>query len=127
MAADVKTRRSDCSIANTLDIVGDKWTLLIVRDLLFRDDLRFADLASADEAIPTNTLAARLRHLEDAGIIQRTQYSDRPPRHSYRLTDRGRSLGERDVERRREPLALRRQRVPAVGEVPREDAEAGAA
>lgn len=93
MAADVNTRRSDCAIANTLDIVGDRWTLLIVRDLLFRDDLRYADLASADEAIPTNTLAARLRHLEDAGIVQRTPYSDKPPRHSYRLTDRGRSLG----------------------------------
>lgn len=93
MAPDVNTRRSDCAIANTLDIVGDKWSLLIVRDLLFRDGLRYADLAGADESIPTNTLAARLRHLEEAGIVQRTQYSDRPPRHSYRLTDRGRSLG----------------------------------
>lgn len=88
-----KKRRSDCAIAGTLDIVGDRWSLLIVRDLLFRDDLRYADLAESDEAIPTNTLADRLRRLEDAEIVQRVQYSERPPRYTYRLTDRGRALG----------------------------------
>ena len=84
--------RSDCAIAGTLDVVGDKWSLLIVRDLLFRGELRFADLAASAEGVPTNTLADRLRRMEDGGIVTRQQYSDRPPRHQYRLTDRGRDL-----------------------------------
>jgi DNA-binding HxlR family transcriptional regulator len=85
-------RRSDCAIAGSLDIVGDRWSLLIVRDLLFREPLRYADLAASDEKIPTNTLADRLRKLEDAGIVGRERYSDHPPRHTYRLTSRGRAL-----------------------------------
>lgn len=85
--------RSDCAVAGTLDLVGDRWSLLIVRDLLFGDDLRYADLAASDERIPTNTLADRLRRLEGAGIVERVPYADRPPRHAYRLTARGRELG----------------------------------
>lgn len=86
------SRRSDCAIASTLDLVGDRWSLLIVRDLLFRGVLRFADLAAAAEGIPTNTLADRLRRLEQDGIVAREPYQDRPVRHRYRLTDRGRDL-----------------------------------
>ena len=85
-------RRSDCAIAGSLDVVGDRWSLLIVRDLLFRGELRFADLAASAEGVPTNTLADRLRRLEEHGIVAREPYSDRPPRHRYRLTDRGRDL-----------------------------------
>lgn len=85
-------RRSDCAIASTLDLVGDRWSLLIVRDLLFHEPLRYADLAASNERIPTNTLADRLRKLEDAGIVARERYSDRPPRHTYRLTSSGRAL-----------------------------------
>ena len=88
-----RSRRSDCAIAGTLDVVGDKWSLLIVRDLMFRGELRFADLAGSAEGMPTNTLADRLRRLEDSGIVARRPYSDRPPRHQYRLTERGRQLG----------------------------------
>jgi DNA-binding HxlR family transcriptional regulator len=84
--------RSDCAIAATLDVVGDRWSLLIVRDLLFRGELRFADLAGAAEGVPTNTLADRLQRLEDSGIVAREPYSDRPVRHRYRLTGRGRDL-----------------------------------
>ncbi len=86
-------RRSDCAIACTLDLVGDKWSLLIVRDLLLHGDLRYADLAGSAESIPTNTLADRLKRLEQAGVVSRVPYSERPPRHSYRLTDQGRALG----------------------------------
>ena len=85
-------RRSDCAIAGSLDIVGDRWSLLIVRDLLFGEPLRYGDLAASSEGIPTNTLADRLRKLEEAGIISRERYSDRPPRYTYRLTPRGRAL-----------------------------------
>jgi DNA-binding HxlR family transcriptional regulator len=73
-------------------VVGDRWSLLIVRDLLFRGELRFADLAASAEGVPTNTLADRLRRLEDSGIVTRRPYRDRPVRHQYRLTERGREL-----------------------------------
>jgi DNA-binding HxlR family transcriptional regulator len=86
-------RRSDCAIAGSLDIVGDRWSLLIVRDLLFRHSLRYGDLVASHEAIPTSTLADRLRRLEDAGIVSRERYSEHPPRYTYRLTGRGRALG----------------------------------
>lgn len=88
-----RSRRSDCAVACTLDVLGDRWSLLIVRDLFFAEQLRYADLAGSPEAIPTNTLAERLRRLEEAGIVTRDRYSDHPPRHSYRLTERGRALG----------------------------------
>lgn len=86
-------RRSDCAVAGTLDIVGDRWTLLIVRDLLFAGEMRYGDFLGAPEKIPTNTLADRLRKLEQAGLVQRELYRERPPRAVYRLTDSGRSLG----------------------------------
>lgn len=86
-------RRSDCAVAGTLDLVGDRWSLLIVRDLFFRGPLRYGDLAASAERIPTNTLADRIRRLEDAGIVDRERYSDHPPRHTYRLTSAGRALG----------------------------------
>jgi DNA-binding HxlR family transcriptional regulator len=86
------SRRSDCAIAGTLDLVGDRWSLLIVRDLLFRGELRFGELAASTEGVPTNTLTDRLRRLEDSGIVASEPYSDRPVRYRYRLTDRGRDL-----------------------------------
>ncbi len=84
--------RSDCAIAGTLDLVGDRWSLLLVRDLLFRGELRFADLAASAEGVPTNTLADRLRRLEESGVVVRRPYSERPLRYQYRLTERGRDL-----------------------------------
>jgi DNA-binding HxlR family transcriptional regulator len=89
----VRERRSDCAVAGTLDVLGDRWSLLIVRDLFLRGELRFADLADAAEAIPTNTLTDRLRRLQDSEILIRRQYEEHPPRYAYRLTDRGRALG----------------------------------
>lgn len=88
-----KQRRSDCAIAGTLDLLGDRWSLLIVRDLLIGGELRFGDFMLAGETIPTNTLADRLRKLEAADIVTRTSYQENPPRHSYRLTDKGHDLG----------------------------------
>ncbi|GAB2858206.1 winged helix-turn-helix transcriptional regulator [Lentzea nigeriaca] len=85
--------RSDCAIAATLNVLGDRWSLLIVRDLMFRGTLRYGDLAASAEGIPTNTLADRLRKLEDAGILDKQAYTDRPLRYEYTLTDRGRALG----------------------------------
>jgi DNA-binding HxlR family transcriptional regulator len=86
-------RRSPCPIACTLDVVGDRWSLLLVRDLLFRGPRRYGDLLAAPEGIPTNVLAERLKRLEGAGIVEARAYSDRPPRFEYALTERGRALG----------------------------------
>ena len=80
----------DCSIAQTLDIVGDPWTLLIVRDALF--GVRRFDDFRRSLGIPRATLSARLATLVDNGILERTEYAERPPRHEYILTDKGRSL-----------------------------------
>lgn len=93
LSVENRPMRSDCAIAATLDLVGDRWSLLIVRDLYFHDELRYGDLAAAPEGVPTNTLADRLRKLTEAGILERRRYSDRPARYGYRLTDQGRALG----------------------------------
>jgi DNA-binding HxlR family transcriptional regulator len=84
--------RSPCPIAKTLDLLGDKWTLLVVRDLLFFGKRRFGELASSPEGIPTNILSDRLRRLEECGVLVKVPYAARPQRYEYRLTDRGNDL-----------------------------------
>jgi DNA-binding HxlR family transcriptional regulator len=79
-------------VACALDVVGDRWSLLIVRDLLLGKS-RYGELLASAERIPTNILTERLRRLEGAGIVERVPYSARPPRSEYRLTPRGRDLG----------------------------------
>lgn len=83
--------RSSCPIASTLDIVGDKWSLVLVRDLLTGKQ-RFNQFCDSPEGVPTNLLAARLRKLEQQGIIEKEPYQTRPVRYSYRLTPAGRAL-----------------------------------
>jgi len=85
-------RRSDCPIAGALDLIGDKWTLLVIRDLLFLGNRRFGELASAPEKIPTNLLSDRLRRLEECGLVVKTAYQERPPRYEYGLTAKGADL-----------------------------------
>lgn len=80
----------DCPVARTLDIVGDPWTLLIVRDAL-RGHQRFSEYQDSLE-IPPTTLAARLSLLVDSGVLRTEQYQDSPARHSYHLTEKGRAL-----------------------------------
>jgi|KBSMisStaDraftv2_1062788.scaffolds.fasta_scaffold2130877_2 DNA-binding HxlR family transcriptional regulator len=86
-------RRSACAVANTLEVIGDKWSLLVVRDLLHGKQT-FGELLDSPERIPTNLLTDRLRRLEEAGIVQRSVYQERPVRHAYGLTPRGEELGE---------------------------------
>ena len=81
-----------CTIARALDVVGERWTLLIVRELLFRGSCRFTDLKNGLPGIATNLLSSRLKVLEDDGLITR---EDAPPPVAttlYGLTDEGRSL-----------------------------------
>lgn len=85
-------RRSPCPVANTLDLVGDKWTLLIIRDMRY-GKRTYGELADSPECIPTNILADRLKRLEQAGIIVRAAYQERPVRYEYTLTGKGKELG----------------------------------
>ncbi len=85
--------RSACAIANSLDIVGDKWSLLVVRDLL-HGKRTYGELVDSPEGIPTNILADRLKRLEAAGIIVSTPYQQRPLRYAYTLTPKGSALGD---------------------------------
>jgi DNA-binding HxlR family transcriptional regulator len=85
--------RSNCAVASTLDIVGDKWSLLVIRDL-FAGKSTYGELLAADERMPTNILADRLRRLEEAGIIEKSAYQERPVRFAYTLTPKGRDMGE---------------------------------
>lgn len=84
-------KRSPCPIATALDMVGDKWTLVVMRDL-FIGKSRFAEFESSPERIPTNILAERLKRLESNGMIQRAPYQERPVRYAYTLTPKGRGF-----------------------------------
>ncbi len=84
--------RSPCPIANTLDLVGDKWSLLVIRDLL-HGKKTYGELADSPEGIPTNILADRLRRLEESGVVSREPYQDHPVRYAYTLTQKGRDFG----------------------------------
>lgn len=86
-------RRSPCPIANALDLVGDKWSLLVVRDLIDGQKKTFGALLSSPERIPTNLLADRLKRLERGGLVKLSAYSQRPLRYEYSLSARGKALG----------------------------------
>jgi DNA-binding HxlR family transcriptional regulator len=86
-------KRSSCPVACALDIAGDKWTLLVVRDLL-RGRNTYGKLAASDEGIPTNILADRLKKMEDGGLIKSKPYQENPRRYAYALTAKGRGLGD---------------------------------
>lgn len=81
-----------CPVATALDLVGDRWTLQVVRDLL-RGTARFSALRQSVEGIPSSVLSDRLKVLEAAGIVARRFYSDHPPRAEYLLTPKGHALG----------------------------------
>ncbi|MCP3853812.1 MAG: helix-turn-helix transcriptional regulator [Actinomycetia bacterium] len=78
---------ASCSIARTLDIIGDRWTLLILRNV-FRGVRRFT-LIQEDLGVARNLLSDRLSRLVDAGVLEKVPYQDRPVRHEYRLTPKG--------------------------------------
>ena len=86
-------KRSICPIASTLDLVGDKWSLLVVRDLLHGKST-YGELVSSPERIPTNILADRLKRLEAAGLIVSEAYQENPVRYAYRLSEKGAALGD---------------------------------
>ena len=79
-----------CSVAGALEMIGDRWTLLLLRDLGL--GLSRYDQFQASTQIPNTTLSMRLKELERNGIVERTRYRERPPRDAYRLTEKGRDL-----------------------------------
>lgn len=83
--------RKDCSLAAALGLVGDRWSLLVVRELMYGVH-RFSGIAEQTGA-PTDVLSARLRKLTDVGVVETRPYSTRPPRAEYHLTEAGRDLG----------------------------------
>jgi len=78
-----------CPIARSLDIFGDRWTLLMLRDLTLDGPRKFQDFEQSLAGISPNTLSARLKTLEENGIVERRFYSDHPPRAEYALTGKG--------------------------------------
>ncbi|MFV0469109.1 MAG: winged helix-turn-helix transcriptional regulator [Dysgonomonas sp.] len=86
--ADIK-KRSDCPISCSLDIWGDKWSLLIVRDLIFFKERTYGDFLKSDEKIATNILAARLQMLEENGIISKSDHPESKAKVLYKLTSKG--------------------------------------
>jgi len=83
----------DCPVAKALDVVGEKWALLVLRDLFRKGPLRFHDLETGLEGVAPNTLSARLKTLEKQGVIDTRLYEQHPPRFEYFLTDKGQALG----------------------------------
>jgi len=77
----------DCCVSDALDVVGERWSLLVLREIHFGVN-RFQDI-QATTGVPRDTLALRLRKLEEAGVIVRKRYCDRPPRDEYELTEAG--------------------------------------
>lgn len=85
--------RSDCAIAHVLDLVGDRWTLLIIRDIAMLGKTRFTDISQSAEHIPPSTLAARLELLLEHDLITKTMVPGGPGRQfRYGLTERGADL-----------------------------------
>ena len=81
-----------CPVAAALDVIGEKWTILVLRDLSRHPSRRFQDFIESLKGCAPNTLSARLVSLERHGLIQRRLYEARPPRNEYLLTDAGRAV-----------------------------------
>lgn len=86
-----KKNRSPCPVACFLDILGDRWTMLIVRDLML-GARKYNDFLASGERITTNILAERLKRLEAEGIVEKEAYQKNPVRYSYSLTQKGHDL-----------------------------------
>jgi DNA-binding HxlR family transcriptional regulator len=83
--------RSGCPIASTLEVIGDRWTLVILRDLV-NGKSRFAEFLDGPERIATNILTARLAQMEAHGLVRAELYERRPKRYAYALTEKGAAL-----------------------------------
>jgi DNA-binding HxlR family transcriptional regulator len=103
-----------CPIARTLDVIGERWTMLILRELFRGGPRKFQDFERSLPGIGPSTLSARLKRLEDSGIVERRFYEQHPPRAEYVLTDEGREL--RPVLRALAEWGRRHTKFPATAE-----------
>lgn len=87
-----KAQRSSCPISGTLELLGDRWSLLVIRDVMFFDSHTFGELQGLREGIASNILTDRLRRLVADGILEKRPYQENPPRYAYHLTAKGKSL-----------------------------------
>jgi DNA-binding HxlR family transcriptional regulator len=85
--------KKECSVVKTLRVVGSKWTILIIRDLL-KGTLRFGELRKSLDGVSPKTLSERLKSLEKEGVVTKKIYPEIPPRVEYSLTRRGKSLAK---------------------------------
>ena len=85
-------KRSLCPVSSALDIIGDKWSLLIVRDLVFEGKNTYGQYLRGEEGIATNILADRLEWLEQTGIIKRSPHPDGRTKSTFKLTAKGADL-----------------------------------
>jgi DNA-binding HxlR family transcriptional regulator len=85
-------RRSDCPINFALEIFGDRWALLVVRDLMFKDKMYYGDFLGSEEKISTNILADRLETLACAGIVKKLQDPQNKAKYIYSMTSKGLDL-----------------------------------
>lgn len=85
-------RRSECPVSSTLDLIGDKWSLIIIRDLMFLDKKTYGDFLNSEEKIATNILADRLAMLENAGLIKGKKDKAHKLKTNYSLTEKGLDL-----------------------------------
>lgn len=81
-----------CPVARALDVIGERWSLLILRDLFRKGPLRFQELEAGLPGVAPNTLSARLKMLEEQGVVATRLYARHPPRYEYFLTDKGSAL-----------------------------------
>jgi DNA-binding HxlR family transcriptional regulator len=86
-------KQTGCPVAKTMDVIGERWTILLLRDLLLHGPRRFQDFQQSLTGVAPNTLSARLKAMEARDLIRRRVYSEHPPRLEYHLTQRGKSLG----------------------------------
>ena len=91
-------RRSDCPISYALDLIGDKWTLLIIRDMLFKQKRRYGQFAESDEKISTNILADRLARLEVEGLVTKVADPENGRQVVYSLTPKALDLAPMLIE-----------------------------
>lgn len=87
-----QSHRSPCPIACSLDLIGDRWTLLVIRDMMFFKKQRFEEFLESPEGISTNILTNRLKSLEEMGLVEKHPYGNHSRRMNYQLTERGKSL-----------------------------------
>lgn len=85
----IKKKRSDCPVSISLDVLGDKWSLLIIRDLMYKKKCTYGDFLKSAEGIATNVLASKLQNLEEQKIILKEPHPDSKAKIQYTLTTKG--------------------------------------